>query len=58
MQKMETKDIIERVVELLKPDLDSTVSNLETKDIDYFIAHITLDLTRSIQHWEHKKKGL
>lgn len=55
---MNTKDIIERVVELLQPKLDNTANSLETKNVNYFIEHLALDLSRSISHWEHKKKGL
>ena len=55
---MNTKDIIQRVVELLQPNLDNTVNSLETKNVNYFIEHVALDLSRSIRHWEHKNKGL
>lgn len=29
---------------------------MNTKDINYFIEHIALDLSRSIRNWEHKMK--
>lgn len=48
---METKEIIERVVNLLEPNVTETVSKLTVEELDYFIQHLSLDLLRSLKHW-------
>nr|DAI89566.1 MAG TPA: hypothetical protein [Caudoviricetes sp.] len=53
---MKTKEILERVLHLINPNLDNTVNKLKDKEIDYFIEHLTQDLEKSLKHWEFKTK--
>lgn len=53
-KKMEIKDIIDRAVHLLEPDLQDTINKLRIEEKEYFIHHLTLDLQRSLEHWKFK----
>ena len=51
---MNEKDILERVINIINPKLQETVNNLGVIEYDYFIEHLTLDLERSLKHWQFK----
>ena len=50
---METKDVIDKVIHLLKPSLQDIINKLRIEETEYFIHHLTIDIQRSIKHWEH-----
>jgi len=46
--------ILQRVEELLNPQLSILIENLKDKEVEYFIEHLTLDMSRSIHNWYKK----
>jgi hypothetical protein len=46
------REIINRVLNLIEPNLENTIENLTEDKTDYFIQHLALDLQRSLKHWQ------
>ena len=50
------EEIIDKVINLLEPTLTDVIKKLTVEETNYFIHHLTLDLQRSLKHWEFKTK--
>ena len=47
--------ILGKIVNLLEPTITDTVEKLTVQETNYFIHLLTLDLQRSLKHWEYLK---